>query len=142
MLLRLFGTPAAGPRYRQLPRGGGLQHLHKVCPGRGVFHGALFLGDEVAVGPVRLRLLELPAREEALVAVIKLGGQHGSAPPVEHRVVEAEGELEALLRAAEDVHVKERAVLPVKDVAPAPVEPAREVLLLLFVGPAAQVLHL
>src|SRR5205085_7125169 len=114
----------------------------EVLPGLRVGDRALLLGDEVAVRPVRLGRLQLAAREQALVAVVKLGGEHRAAPPVEQRVVEAEDVLEALIRAAEDVYMEERPALPVEDVPLAPLHPLGQVQLLLSGGEAAQVFDL
>src|SRR5215212_11671934 len=127
---------------RQLLRRRVLQHLGEIFLRRRVFRHALLLRDKVPVSPVNLRRLQLCAGEQTLVAIIELRRQYGPAPTVEHRVMEAENELEALLRATEYVDMEQRPILPVEDMAFTSFRPFCQVNFLLSEGEAAQVFDL
>src|SRR5215217_804572 len=140
MLTRPF--TACGLEPRELLRRGVLQHPGEVLLRRGISQHLLLLRDEVTVSPLRDDRLRSFSQEQALVAVVELGAEHRPAPTVEHGVMEAEDELEALVGAPEDVYVEERAAPPVEDMPLAPLRPFREVELLLFLGLTAQIFDL
>src|SRR5262245_62777720 len=99
------------------------------------------LRDKVPVGPINIRRFRSLPRQQTLVTVVERRGQDRAAPAVQHGVVEAQDELEALIRPPEYVDVEQWPSFPVEDVALARFDPLRQTGVLLLRRLASQVFH-
>src|SRR5919205_3019219 len=80
------------------------QQLCKVSLRQRVTQHPLLLRDEVSVGPVNLYGFYFFSPQEPLITAVEHRRQHCTAPTVQHRVMKADDELEALFRAQKDVN--------------------------------------
>src|SRR5687767_7520712 len=117
------------------------QHRRKVPLRLLIPERLLFLSDEVPVGPVHRRRFQLSPREQSLIAVVEIRSQSRPAPPVKHRMMEADYKLETLLGPEKDVDLPQPPSFPVEDAPLVSFSPFRQIPLLLLGRLLAQVFY-